>query len=472
MKHLTLVTTAVLMGALLLGACSPQVVEVEKEVVVTQIVEKEVEVEKIVKEVEVVEVEVEKIVEKIVEVETIVEVEVTSVPPEPVELTFWYSSGSALRNEATEMLVESFMEKYPWITIKPEAFGFSDYRTKVDTATAAGVAPDVLWMNPERVPRYVHLEVFRSLEDLAPQGYIDDYYAPVQRDMTAAGGLYSIPLWNSTEAILYNQDIIEAAGLEPPKTHEEAWSFEEFREALEKVTTVASDGTTEVWGFSTYYPLSAYTQEPWLNSTGARFMDPEGKTYVGYTDSDEMIEHFQWYQDIYLDELAPAERIKDGFHTGKVAFLQANPFVITDVENRFPDINVEVMPIPCDQVCMVQNAGWHIVIHSQTEKPEEGWLLIEHMTNFEGHKFLVEHVGYMPARVSVAEAIPKLDSYPWNIFQVGLEKFPNPRPVNLAYVVFDTEMTTAIRSIIVGADVETELSRAAELAQAELESYE
>ena len=390
---------------------------------------------------------------------------------EPVELTLWYSSGAALRNEATEMLVESFMEKYPWITVNAEGFGFADYRTKVDTATAAGTAPDVLWMNPERVPLYVYNEAFRSLENLAPQGYIDDYYAPVQGDMTRAGGLYSIPLWNSTEALLYNQDIIEAAGLEPPKTHEEAWSFEEFRDAVEAVTKVADDGTTEVWGFSTFYPLSAYTQEPWLNSTGARFMDPAEETYLGYTDSDEMVEHFKWYQDLYLDGLAPAERISDGFHTGKVAFLQANPFVITDVENRFPDINVGVTPLPCDKECMVQNAGWHIVVHSQTEQPEEAWLLIEHFTDFEGHKFLVEHVGYMPARVSVAEAIPKLEEYPWNIFQVGLEEFPNPRPVNLAYVVFDTEMTSAIRSIIVGADVEAELSRVAELAQAELESF-
>lgn len=402
----------------------------------------------------------------------------TDVPPpedvdqEPVELTLWYSSGAALRNEATEMLVASFMEKYPWITVTAEAFGFADYRTKVDTATAAGTAPDVLWMNPERVPLYVYNEVFLSLDDLAPQGYKDDYYDPVQNDMTRAGGLYSIPLWNSTEAILYNRDIIEEAGLNPPKTHEEAWSFEEFRDALEKVTKVSADDTTEVWGFSTFYPLSAYTQEPWLNSTGARFMDPAEETYIGYTDSDLMVEHFTWYQNIYLDGLAPMERISDGFHTGKVAFLQANPFVITDVQTRFPEINVEVMPLPCDKECMAQNAGWHIVIHSQTEHPEESWLLIEHMTDFEGHKFLVEHVGYMPARKSVAEAIPKLDEYPWNIFLVGLEKFPNPRPVNLAYVVFDTEMTTAIRSIIVGADVRTELSRAAQLAQAELDSTE
>ena len=65
MKHLALVTTGVVMSALLLGACSPQVVEVEKEVVVTQIVEVEKEVEKVV------EVEVEKIVEVEVETETI-----------------------------------------------------------------------------------------------------------------------------------------------------------------------------------------------------------------------------------------------------------------------------------------------------------------------------------------------------------------------------------------------------------------
>jgi NitT/TauT family transport system substrate-binding protein len=79
-KKLSVVFGLLLVTGLVLAACQPQVVEVVKEVVVTQVVHEEVEVpvevEKIVEvEVEkVVEVEVEKVVE--VEVEKVVEVEV------------------------------------------------------------------------------------------------------------------------------------------------------------------------------------------------------------------------------------------------------------------------------------------------------------------------------------------------------------------------------------------------------------
>ena len=71
-KRFETILGLLIIASLALAACQPQVIEVEKEVVVTQVVREEVEVEKVVEK----EVEVEKIVEKEVEVEKIVEVEV------------------------------------------------------------------------------------------------------------------------------------------------------------------------------------------------------------------------------------------------------------------------------------------------------------------------------------------------------------------------------------------------------------
>ncbi len=76
-------------GGVLLASCSPQVVEVEKEVVVTQVVKEEVIVEK----------EVEVIVEKevVVEKEVYVEVEVQAEPEPRAPVTFTYAHNGPIR---------------------------------------------------------------------------------------------------------------------------------------------------------------------------------------------------------------------------------------------------------------------------------------------------------------------------------------------------------------------------------------
>jgi len=94
---------SVLLITLLVSACQPEVIEVEKEIVVTQVVKEEVEVEKIV------EVEVEKIVE--VEVEKPTEDAIGFVDiaaGEPIHLAFMLptTGGAAVYGTAASNAME------------------------------------------------------------------------------------------------------------------------------------------------------------------------------------------------------------------------------------------------------------------------------------------------------------------------------------------------------------------------------
>ena len=131
-KKMYPVVAVLLAFGLLLAACQPTIVEVDK-VVVTEKevpveVEKIIEVEKIVKEVEVVEVEVEKIVKEVEYVEKIVEVEVeaaaapSSYAPsgevviavgiEPVSLAAWRAfaetGGAGFRSVVEQLAVRNY----------------------------------------------------------------------------------------------------------------------------------------------------------------------------------------------------------------------------------------------------------------------------------------------------------------------------------------------------------------------------
>ena len=390
---------------------------------------------------------------------------------EPVTLTYWTGAPGPPLEPAMEALVDQFEEEYPWITVNVEEFGFGEYFQKLDTATAGGSAPDVFWVDVTNIDSYIYFDTIIPLTDFVEEGYADDWFEIPREAMYRGDELWAIPLHQSTEAMVYNQDIIDAAGLEPPKSYDEAWTLDEFREALEKVTKKADDGTVEVWGWTTQYPPGVYNVQPLMYAYGATYMDPDMTTYASYTNSDKAVEAFAWYADLFKDGLSPIDRIPDIFQTGKVAFLQTNPFVLLDIQQRYPDLNFGVMPMPCGERCAVQSGAWHIGIHSQSEHPEEAWMLIDYITNEEGHKQWIETSGYVPARKSAYEALSNWQEYPWSVFMEGLIDHAVHRPANVAWPVFNTEMTNAAKNVAVGADPKEELDRVVEMSDQELANY-
>lgn len=390
---------------------------------------------------------------------------------EPVTLTYWHAAPFPPLDSTTAELVEAFMEEYPWITVKVEGFSFGEYFQKIDTATAGGGAPDVFWVDMPVVPRYAFYETVLPLDDFLPEGYADDWFEGPWADATYDGKVWAIPLHQSTEQMLFNRDIVEAAGLEPPETYEQPWTLEEFREAVEATTQKGSGGTTDVWGFTTHYELSVYNFQPWIAAQGAAFMDPDRTTYLGYTNGEKTIAAAQWFADLHTEGFAAVERIPDIFQTGKVAFYQANPFVLQDIQNRYPDLNIGVTPMPCGETCAVPSGGWHIGIHASTQHPEEAWLLVDYLTNQEGHRKWIEGTNYMPARKSVYEAMPEMKEYPNSIFMTGLTEHAVQRPVTPGYQVFNDVMTSAIRDIILGVDIQGAFEEAAQRAEEELQNY-
>lgn len=390
---------------------------------------------------------------------------------EPVTLVYWHGGANPPLKPAMDELVAQFMAKYPWITVKVESFPFGEYFQKIDTATAGKTAPDVLWVDPLRTARDVAFDVLRPLDEFVPADYRDDWFPIPLDEMQYQDQIWAIPLHQSTDAIVYNKEIIDAAGLEPPTSYDESWTLDEFVDALKQVTTKGPDGKTQVWAFCQQRTGQLYSLQPWLAAFGASLTDPEGTVYSGYTNSDEAVQGFEWYAQLHKDGLMPIEAIPNIFETGNVAFYQTNPYALVDIQQRFPDLEVGVMPMPCGVQCAVPSGGWHIGMHAQTEHPEEAWLLIDFLTNTEGHQKWIELSGYMPARISTYEAMPKMKEYPWSIFMEGLAKYPVRRPRDGSFTVYMDEFVAAIKNVLTGADPRAELDRVAALGDEEMQKF-
>jgi multiple sugar transport system substrate-binding protein len=224
-KKLTLLLIVFAVLALIAAQCGPAPTPETVTVVETVIVEKEgetiVETVEVVKEVEVVQtVEVE--VEKVVEVE--VEPEAPPLPYEGVEVNVLTFTGPQIA-EPLQRRGPDFTE-LTGAKINVSTVPFNELYQKLLTDMATGTnsfdafvfAPQ--WMVDYIVPGY--------LEDLTPRIEADpdiewEDVAPFFRDFSASyeGSIYTIPLDGDFHMGYYRTDLLEEAGLEPPKTWDE-----------------------------------------------------------------------------------------------------------------------------------------------------------------------------------------------------------------------------------------------------------
>ncbi|OQY25823.1 MAG: hypothetical protein B6I34_01480 [Anaerolineaceae bacterium 4572_32.1] len=240
-----------MIAALLMAACTPETIEVTREVEkeVTKIVEKEVE-----KEVtKIVEKEVEKEVTKVVEKE----VEVTPTPepldaisqidPTGQEIIFWHVS-TKKHEEVLLAMIDEFNASNEWgIKVIPEYGGYyGDIYKKIMAALAAGEPPDFAVAYSNQAADYALNGDIEPLDAyVASTKYgltdadLDDIFAGFiagDRNPYYDNQLMSYPPNRSMEVMFYNLTLLKEAGYEGPPT---TWA--EFEEMSKAVAALGGD---------------------------------------------------------------------------------------------------------------------------------------------------------------------------------------------------------------------------------------
>ena len=153
--------------------------------------------------------------------EPVAEDEFATAMDTETELTFW-TWVPDIQNQ-----VDMFMEEYPKIKVEVVNIGQgAAHYQKLRSALKAGQgAPDVVQVE------FQHLSSFRLTEDLLDispylQGDISDKYADwIWSQVSDGDAIYAVPQDVGPMGDLYREDLLTAAGIQPPST------WEEFAEA-------------------------------------------------------------------------------------------------------------------------------------------------------------------------------------------------------------------------------------------------
>ena len=98
--------------------------------------------------------------------------DVAEAPPEESEdltgsVVMWmYPLADSADEQWYQPYIESFQEKYPNVEVEVVQQGWASREEQLTTAISGGNAPDVVYFNPDFVPRFAAEELLMGLDDL------------------------------------------------------------------------------------------------------------------------------------------------------------------------------------------------------------------------------------------------------------------------------------------------------------------
>lgn len=286
----------------------------------------------------------------------------SGAPGEKVELV--YRLWDEQQEVGYQDVFAAFTAENPDITVRMELLPWDQYWTKLTAELASGNGPDAFWLTVDRFPELAAAGVLAPIDDQLADAGIDlaDYHPNVVESYRFEDQQFGMPKDLGVAGMLYNQDLVQAAGVDEVGDLE--WNpagTGSFEDLVRKLTldqegrSAADSGfdpaKIKQWGFASWN----HGQTTWLNfiaSNGGQVLDQaSGKLAYG---SPKSVEALQWARDLIFKwhvspdgtrTNPPTGQATEMFYRGEVAMFGANnallPFALPEVK-----FEIGVAPLP------------------------------------------------------------------------------------------------------------------------------
>lgn len=361
--------------ALLLAACAPPAATPQV-VVETQVVEKEKEVL----------------------------VTPTPAPVKLVVLTHWAEESQFKPLEAK---FAEYMQLHPNVTIEHQTVDFGQLLTKISTARAAGVSPDIYHFYNLWLPEFVK----GGMLAVPPEEVIADIEANYSPGSMGAVSyrdqIWGYPTEINTYALIYDKNVLAEAGYDKPP---ETW--DELKEVACAVTEVDASGAFTRSGFVLIPGWDSGVVHPFLSllwSNGGEYLSADGTQAL--FNSPEGLATLQLEVDMIESGCIDVATTWTDFPSGKGGMIIMANWWRGDLQANYQPgyENLAVAPIPHgpNGESATLQYNWLFGVDNGSKNREEAWKLVEWLNTpaTEGvaspiGDFLTGPMGAIPSRLS------------------------------------------------------------------------
>lgn len=306
-------------------------------------------------------------------------------------VVWMYPLGDGSSPEWYRSYVESFTEKFPNVEVEIVHQSWEGREEKLTTAISGGNAPDVVYLNPDFMPRFAAEDLLLDLGDLR-EGW--DNFDPMSLEaMTYEGTLFSAPIYMQVAQSFGNKRILDELGMEGPTTWDEMRTLGEAAKKAGYYLTEYSSGNTTLNKYYYVYLWQAGGEVLNEDGTAAAFNTAEGLEALEFIK--EMVDN-GWVPTEPLSITQPLEQT--ALAQGKVAYTPSN--VLSDVRAVMEDELVMLPPMQHREQVAGGSVGG-LSIFNTTESPEAAAALIYHFTEPKFVEAIASDFLFFPSRTDV-----------------------------------------------------------------------
>lgn len=290
-------------------------------------------------------------------------------------------------------VIDKFEDENPGVTVKWIDEPMDSIEQVVLTQGASGNLPDVINLNALYTKKLGGLGALVNLDEAASK-YKDDYFEGLWKSGEVNGVNYAFPWYVTTDATLYNPELLEKAGIEEvPGTFEEALEVSEI--ILEK---------TGAYGF----PLNV-TMEKLLPLYGIPIVSDDASEVIINTPEAERV--WNLLKEKYDAGIIPQEvvtgqaQVSELYAQEKVAFWYTGPQKFREVKDLAPAVyeKSDVVPAFITDKNIERAAIMNVVVPSSGDNIDLAVEFGAFLTNAENQLEFSKEANVLPSVIEAAE---------------------------------------------------------------------
>lgn len=332
------------------------------------------------------------------------------------EITFWHIFDAGPAAEFIDQVVQDFNAANPDIHVTHLGTNFFDYWTRLTTATAGGIGPDVAMNDLGNVPSRAESGVILPLDDLLGDQGLEPFWPATRDAVTWEGQVWAMPMETDVRVLYYNKELFRAAGLDPEDPPETWDELVEYADAL----TVVDGGRIQQLGFgptlgNTYFPLYAMLNgEDFLAEDGSlKFNTPAAVEALQW-----MVDRQNAYGNREMTSFAATfgSGASDPFISGKVAMIIQNNTFPGQIAQYAPDLDYGTALLPHNGTPASWSNGFSLEVSSATQAPEAAYRLVEYLMSDEVQAAYAQLNFSMVGNMAAAESDELMADPNWQVF--------------------------------------------------------
>lgn len=379
------------------------------------------------------------------------------------EITFSYLwGGNGPEGKVLETVVADFNKSQSAIHVV--GVSSPDFQKQLTSMSSSNGSFDISDHFGSNVGSWASKGILAPLDDYLSENKINlKDFAPAALDqMRYKGKLYSLPIAVHTQELLYNKDLLAAAGVQPPKT------MQQFATTIAKLTKKDRKGNITQLGLGIPNVANA------LTTLGQAFGGAwDGKDNKTPTPADpNNIKALDWYTKYVTNKFGASKlttfksglgqymSAQDPFYTGKVAMIIDGEWHAANIPKVAPKLNWGVVDIPAVTTKLAgttQVSTSTLFIPNNSKHKKEAAAFLAYMMTDKAMGDFTLALGNLPSKISLLKS-PIYKGLP--SFDVWLNALKSPNAKSMSSTPYtaqySADLDTAFDSILRGVASPTE----------------